>query len=233
MGNAVDKIRKAIASKNAIKEATQAKGGNISDTTPFSQYGTAISELSGGVDQILIDLIEGNQVNLVIPEGITKIAKFAFWQDRYIKSIEIPSTIVEIGENAFSNIDGSLNTVVIKEGITYLAKNMFAACTKLNSINIPKTVTKLDYGVFNNCSSLTYLVVPSTVTTYGSYCLNIGSSTNQATIRFEHEIPPTVPNSAMTLAQIKEIQVPINSVEAYKAKTTFANYAEKIVGYEV
>ena len=228
--NTMKKLDSILASKEEIKEEIVAKGGSIDDSTPFAEHGDAIQELSGGVDTTLIDMIEGNEFDLIIPRKATKIARSAFRNNQYITTLYIPNTITAIDQDSFASIP-TLRSVEIEKGLEFLGKNMFASCTNLSSINIPNTVTKLDYGVFNGCSSLTYLVVPSSVSTYGSYCLNIGSPTNQATIRFEHTVPPAVPNSAMTLANIKEIQVPAGSAEAYKSKTTFANYAELIVEF--
>ena len=192
MSTTVEKLQKVLNTKNALKEKINEKGGNITDNTPFADYVNELDNISSGADPILLDLIEGREVNLVIPKEATKIAKNAFENDSYIKTITIPSTITEIGERGFFG-SAILETVSIEEGITYLAKNMFAGCTKLKTINIPRTVTNFDYCVFNSCTSLTYLFVTKNVKTFNSYCMSIGSASNLATIRMEHETPPTIP----------------------------------------
>lgn len=46
MGTTTEKLQKILDTKNAIKQSIINKGGNIDNTTPFSQYSNAIDNLS-------------------------------------------------------------------------------------------------------------------------------------------------------------------------------------------
>ncbi len=67
---------------------------------------------------------------LKIPNGITQIPEYAFYNQSSITSVTIPSTVTNIGDGAFSG------------------------CTMLTSIEIPSSVTSINYGAFYNCTGL-------------------------------------------------------------------------------
>ena len=48
MGTTAEKLQRVLDSKNAVKNSIINKGGNITDTTPFIQYATAIDNLPSG-----------------------------------------------------------------------------------------------------------------------------------------------------------------------------------------
>ncbi|MFT4144424.1 MAG: leucine-rich repeat protein [Mobilitalea sp.] len=55
---------------------------------------------NGVFDQYL-----GNKDKVVIPEGITEITNWAFFDASNLKSVTIPNSVVKIGKNAFSHAD--------------------------------------------------------------------------------------------------------------------------------
>ena len=77
--------------------------------------------------------------NIVIPNGVTSIEGYAFYNCDSLKSITIPDSVTFIGERAF---DG---------------------CSSLKSITIPDSVTLIGYNAFYNCSSLTSIAFEGTV----------------------------------------------------------------------
>ena len=60
---------------------------------------------------------------LIIPEGVTRVEKVAFWYDDKLESITFPSSLREIGDNSFSNIP-NLKRVVIPKGAEKLMCNI-------------------------------------------------------------------------------------------------------------
>jgi hypothetical protein len=86
-------------------------------------------------------------------EGITSIASSAFVGAINLISIQIPSTVLTIGESAFSAVT-TLQTVIFDSN----------------------TLTTIDIGAFDNCTSMTTFAIPTSVTTIGSYAFNTCSS---------------------------------------------------------
>ena len=109
---------------------------------------------------------------VIIPEGVTRIKGFA--RCHGLKNITIPSSVKEIGSNAFKECV-ELESVVLPEGLSTLGYRAFYNCVKLKSIVIPSSVARIESGVFHNCQQLSSITIPSTVSEIGEevfvYCI--------------------------------------------------------------
>ena len=56
------------------------------------------------------------QGNCIVPEGVTSIGKYCFEQHSLLTSIQLPSTLISIGECAF--YETNISTVIIPEEVT-------------------------------------------------------------------------------------------------------------------
>ena len=75
--------------------------------------------------KILVSNINNIDSQLIIPEGVTNIVKFAFWGQSRLISVTIPEGVASIGIQAFDN------------------------CTNLISVNIPSSVTSIGHYAFD------------------------------------------------------------------------------------
>ena len=90
--------------------------------------------------------------DLVIPDGVKRIRKYAFYNCSSLKSVTIPGTVTSIGEDAFSG--SGLTSVTISEGVTSIGDWAFRNCSSLTSVTIPSTVTNIWNNPFGGCTSL-------------------------------------------------------------------------------
>ncbi|MBE5791065.1 MAG: hypothetical protein E7322_02775 [Clostridiales bacterium] len=97
--------------------------------------------------------------NIVIPENITSIGNYAFYNVRSLKEVKLPSGLKSIGKHAFSFCTG-LTTVALPEGLTSIGGNAFGNCINLANITIPTSVTYLEAGAFHYCENLKHCVIP-------------------------------------------------------------------------
>ncbi len=67
---------------------------------------------------------------------------------------EIPNSVTEIGDDAFSRCS-ILTSVTIPNSVTKIGSNAFSFCSSLTSVTIPNSVTKIESGAFSDCSALT------------------------------------------------------------------------------
>ena len=106
----------------------------------------------------------GAETTIVLPEGLLRIGENAL-TDAYITSINIPSTVQEIGANAFASISG-LTTVTFANNsvLAYIGEGAFSGCDGLTAIDIPDSVTELGTGVFTNCYALVTVDLPAALT---------------------------------------------------------------------
>lgn len=101
----------------------------------------AFQECGGGNAYKLInDKAEKKKARLnevVLPEGLTKIGKWAFTFTGC--QVNIPSTVREIGDSCFYFCE--IEEATIPEGVQRIGDGMFAACYRLATITLPSTTT--------------------------------------------------------------------------------------------
>lgn len=107
-------------------------------------------------------------IDLVIPENVTKISGYAFFNCSNIKSVSLPNSLTDIGEFSFSGCS-SLSTIVVPNSFTSIGKNAFCNCTGLRSIEIPNSVTSIGSYAFSDCPLLESINIPNSVTSIGEY----------------------------------------------------------------
>ena len=99
--------------------------------------------------------IQGEELTtLNIPEGVTSIGAYAFYNCNGLTDVSMPSTLTSIGSYAFDGCT-SLTSVIVPEGVTSIGNYAFSGCSKLASITLPSTLTSIGSWAFNLCSSLT------------------------------------------------------------------------------
>ena len=80
--------------------------------------------------------------DLVIPNDVTSIGKWAFYGCNSLTSVTIPDSVTSIGDSAFSKCS-SLTSINIPDGVTSIGKNAFKSCISLTSVTIPDSVTSI------------------------------------------------------------------------------------------
>lgn len=70
-----------------------------------------------------------------------------------MKSVNIPSSVTKIGEEAFSRCT-SLASISIPSSVTAIGNQAFSSCTSLTNVNIPSSVTVIGNQAFYSCSGL-------------------------------------------------------------------------------
>ena len=115
-----------------------------------------------------------------IPNSVTTIGKSVFNDCISLTSITIPNSVTTIGTSAFSG--SNLTSVTIPNSITTIKDGTFNICRNLTSITIPNSVTSIEESAFSNCSSLTSITIPNSVTTIGTRAFQSCSSLTSISI---------------------------------------------------
>ncbi len=101
--------------------------------------------------------------SIVLREGTTCIATYAFFGDDGLVSISIPNTVTYIGERAFEFCDG-ITSIVIPNSVNYIGSYAFHNCPRLANVTLSNSLTEVGYCVFMDCTGLTSIVIPESVT---------------------------------------------------------------------
>lgn len=100
---------------------------------------------------------------LLLPDGLTRIGTYAFWNCTALRSVALPDTLTEIGDYAFG------------------------ACEKLETLSLPGSLRSIGVCSFSFCQSLTEIVLPDSLETIGEdafrMCVAVRSVTAPGTIR--------------------------------------------------
>lgn len=107
----------------------------MKDKTPGDEEKAGAVTRAFEIENSVLKKYNGNDSAVVIPNGVTKIADYAFSFCDSLKSIKIPDSVVEIAEYAF---DG---------------------CESLINLEIPDSVKSIDSGAFYFCNSLESITV--------------------------------------------------------------------------
>ena len=95
--------------------------------------------------------------NTIIPNSVTSIGKYAFYNCSGLTSVTIPNSVTSIGYGAFGGCSG-LTSVTIGNSVTSIGDYAFTDCSGLTSVTIGNSVTSIGYDAFRGCSGLTKLV---------------------------------------------------------------------------
>ena len=116
--------------------------------------------------------------DLVIPDGVTTIGNYAFYDCSTLTKVTISDSVTTIGDSAFADCT-SLTNVTIGDSVTTIGSLAFWGCSSLTSITIPNNVNTIGTKAFLSCSGLTSLTLGNGLTSIGESAFrNCKSLTN-------------------------------------------------------
>ena len=106
--------------------------------------------------------------NTTIPNSVTSIGTYAFYNCSGLTSVTIGNSVTSIGNRAFSRCSG-LTSVTIPNSVTSIGDYAFSYCSGLTSVTISNSVTSIGKFAFSGCSRLTSVSIGNSVTSIGEY----------------------------------------------------------------
>ena len=149
--------------------------------------------------------MNGKEVkDLIIPEGVTSIADYAFYNCSGLTTVTIPSSVTTIGSSAFYGCSG-LTSVNISDLAAWCnvsfsnsdsnplgyAHHLYLNGEEVTDLIIPESVSSIGQYAFYGCSGLTNLTIPNSVTSIGNRAF-MGCSSLTSVI---------IPNSVTTIGE--------------------------------
>lgn len=104
-----------------------------------------------------------------VPDGVTRIAPYAFYMTGALKTVNLPDTLTSIGEGAFSTT--GITSVTVPDSVKSIGESAFYYCRSLTSVTLPKGITEIASHMFFGCSKLV-MEIPDTVTRIGTYAFS-------------------------------------------------------------
>jgi hypothetical protein len=139
----------------------------------FIMHSLASIEISGGAQRIPSDLfsrIKDNSLRknwrlkdiALMTAPLMSIGSLAFFRQKEITRIEIPSTVIRIEDGAFHSCS-RLEDLIIPEDskLDFIGPTAFCACSRLSKLKLPPSIKYIGRSAFSNCSLLDEFVVHS------------------------------------------------------------------------
>ena len=142
--------------------------------------------------------IDGKEVtDIVVPDSVTRIGQYAFYNCSSLTSVSIPYSVTSIGQYAFNQ------------------------CYGLTSVSIPNSVTAIGYGAFQDCINLT-IYCQAKIKHSGwndkwniSYCpVSWGVNLNSVTVKTENNVGGNVYGSGVYINNLT-IKIVATPAEGY------------------
>ena len=172
---------------------------------------------------------------MTIPNSVTSIGYWAFYECTGLTSIEIPNSVTSIGYDAFERCTGLTSINVASDNPNYCSVNgvlfnknrtMLISYPggKQGVYSIPNSVTSIGEGAFCECYGLTSVTIPGSVTGIGDgafyECSGLTSITCEAIT------PPTLGTDAFSYVDTSiPLYVPAGSVSAYKSADQWKDFS--------
>ena len=185
--------------------------------------------------------INGSEVTqLVIPNGVTEIKQYAFYNCSGLTSITLTDSVTSFGNSAFSGCSGltmtnytgtlaqwcNINFSGTESNPVYYSRNLYINGTEVTQLEIPNGVTEIKQCIFCNCTSLTSITIPSSVTSIGNsafYCCSgLTSITCLASV-----VPTIGTNVFSGVSAI--VYIPCGRKQSYLSRWPYLRYVETLL----
>ena len=182
------------------------------------------------VDGVLNSFAPAGLTEYTIPDSVTTIGDYAFASCDALTSVTIGNSVTTIGRRAFYKCS-ALKSVTIPNSVTTIEALVFQYCDALTSVTIPDSVTTIGNAAFASCDALTSVTIGNSVTTIGGNAFRHCSALKE--VYCKPTTPPSLDGSSVfdSNASGRKIYVPTASVDAYKAKLYWSEYASAIYPY--
>ena len=96
--------------------------------------------------------------SIALPEGVTSIGDYAFYDNDRLKEITLPQSLTSIDYYAFSWCT-ALGKIAIPDGVTELPYRLFFFCTELKEVALGAKTEKIGEDVFHMCGKLERITI--------------------------------------------------------------------------
>ena len=169
---------------------------------------------------------------VVIPEGVTKIEQYAFADCNNIYECILPSSLTDIGQNAFHYCNHLAKTGLDKiPGLLTIGTEAFYGCDLVfdnNLFVLPGTLKSIGVSAFNNDAfkNPTTVELPKTLGASGTQ-MTIGDYAFTCNILRSYMTDPRNVNT-WAFSNVSSIYIPKGTLDTYKAKNGWGAYPDKL-----
>lgn len=132
-------------------------------------------------DTYLVEAVDKELSEYHIKEGTRFIGSKAFSDCKNMSSINIPETVISIGDSVFLN--SGLTSITIPMSVTKSGWNPFIGCKELTTITFSEGVERIEEHFLDDCESLTTIVIPNSIKTIEPCAFNYCTSLERIVVK--------------------------------------------------
>ena len=107
-------------------------------------------------------------INFSLSANPLNYATNLYLNGELVTDLVIPDSVTTIGRYAFYDCD-ALTSVTIGDSVTVIGSDAFSSCSSLTSVTMGDRVTTIEFFAFGYCDALTSVTIPHSITTIGDY----------------------------------------------------------------
>lgn len=162
MPTTADYLNKLVEQKNTLADNLVTKGVTATHDEALDTLVPKVLDISGEpVKNGIYPIGEDGRPtgDVVVPEGVTTLSQYIFYQDKNVTSVSLPKSLTTLGERCFSECAGLID-LPISDNVTTLKQSGCYKCTSLKSVRLPKNLETIEGFMFQYCSALDTIDVP-------------------------------------------------------------------------
>lgn len=163
-----------------------------------------------GISDEYRDVYINNIERIEIPDGVKYIFDEAFCGLTKLKTIELPNSLISIGEGAFG-ICKSLESVKFNDRLKRIDFRAFAGCTKLEKVELPNSVVSLRSEAFSHCTALKEIKLPKHLSYISSGLFD--NCVNLETVNIENNILYIDSYAFNNCTNLKELKISFSVIK--------------------
>ena len=144
--------------KTNLEDLLNIDDNNIDNSVGYDENGFKI------LNDVLLGY-NGKDKNVVVPDNVKVIGKYAFSDCTFIEKIDLPQNLEKIEKFAFENCV-SLKQFYIPTSVKVIKEYAFSCCENIEEINIPD-IDVIEKNTFENCFKLKQIILPETLKIIG------------------------------------------------------------------
>ncbi len=159
---------------------------------------------------------------------VTGIGYRAFYENKTIEKVIIPSSIESIANFAFQNCS-NLTEIEFNEGLTFIGDSSFWGCS-MTTLNLPTTLKTIYPYAFFRCSKLETVTIPENVEDMTLGTFNACTSLKTVKILSKHQIEAWYTEAYQTFSNCTSLQtiyVPAENLSYYQNTSPWNLYKNK------